>query len=116
MIRAIGSLLGVKGSLIAGAVVLALVGGWGELRYFKGKAAGKAAVDARVAEKRQEVQSQVYGLSRVLAEHTAELAQAKADRAQLIEDLENEANNDNPAGRVPAADSLRRLRLRWDRD
>lgn len=116
MIRAVGSLLGIKGSLIVVATVLAVVGGWGELRYFKGKSAGKAVVEAQVGEKRQEVQSQVYGLSRVLAERSAGLAQAKAKRAQRTEELENEASKDNPAGRVPSADSLQRLRLRWDRN
>lgn len=100
--------------LIAAALLGGGFFGWGYLRYNAGFNDGEAAVWAEVRAAEQEKQLQVFKLADKLSIRTAELQAERAERAQQIERLENEAQADNPDSRVPSDNSLRRLEARWN--
>lgn len=98
---------------LAGALALALVAshGWA---YVQGRGNGKAAVAAAYEAQRAKLQARLDLVSAEARRAAIEIQDWREAQRKVADDLETEARADPLApGRVPSADSLRRLKARW---
>lgn len=100
-----------KTGLIAGAVVLAILGG----AFAYGVHKGTVWQVQRQEDERTKTQEEIFDLNEELLNKAAELEQLKNERRELINDLENQAltaEGSNGPG-VGTTGGLRRLEQRW---
>lgn len=93
----------------AGAAILAGV-------WLHGQRAGVAACEARHEAARRATEARLIQQAEGLSRRAQALAEAQADLIQRAREIEDEIRANPDSCRIPAADSLSRLRRRWGAD